>query len=447
MAKISGICFLDMDKGRDPEIVMPIVYFAETYLNCKIKFEFVWDLFTIYIKRPSLVILPNTVGSKWYFEISKYANKSGCIVFALISEGNLTVQSNYWGFNIDRKFYQDYLCLWSSRTFEYFINEFKKDKSKLAVTGAVGFDRYIINKYIDKREFLKRFNFEKYEKVISYAGWAFGKLYNETGVREIEGVHGKKNILRKKWMIKEQLNVESILKKTINDNKDILFILKQHPNETHPHISKISPNEIVRLREIENVLFISDELDIHDAISISDLWFGYETTTAIEAWMMGTETIMINPSSQQKTKIQNASIRIENIGRLQDVINEYYNNDMIECFYSTDKMKLRDETIASSIGIGDGNNHIRAGLLLADSIISSSCLRKKRKFRFVFLLRYILIRIGNVFYNKALFSFLPKFRKTIWIFENNRLENIARLKEGNYKYLDAYHNNLRNKYL
>ena len=39
--KYKILCFLDFDKGRDIEILMPVVYYAEKYLNADVKFAFI----------------------------------------------------------------------------------------------------------------------------------------------------------------------------------------------------------------------------------------------------------------------------------------------------------------------------------------------------------------------------------------------------------------------
>ena len=57
------------------------------------------------------------------------------------------------------------------------------------------------------------------------------------------------------------------------------------------------------------------------------------------------------------------------------------------------------------------------------------------------------MHLGSWFYIKELFVKLPKFKKTLWIFERFRLKNIDRLKTKYYKYLDEFYakNNLPEK--
>ncbi|NJM26601.1 MAG: hypothetical protein HC859_15140, partial [Bacteroidia bacterium] len=71
----------------------------------------------MYRYKPDLVLLPNSIGSPFYFKISRYAFQNGIKCFALVSEGNYWTNGIYdiFGFNTDRKFYHDYGCYWNKR--------------------------------------------------------------------------------------------------------------------------------------------------------------------------------------------------------------------------------------------------------------------------------------------------------------------------------------------
>ncbi len=189
--KIRILCYFDYDQGRDVEILLPVIYYAETYLNAEVEFAFLRDIHKIYKQKPDLVLLANAIGSELHFLISKYAFENKVPVFALISEGNFRTNGtfNYWGYNIDKKIYQDTICLWSKRTFDFLRNELPHEKEKMTVTGAVGFDRYKIYKFISKENYLRQIGYSQYKKVIVYAGWGFGKIFNKTGIIEVRNSH------------------------------------------------------------------------------------------------------------------------------------------------------------------------------------------------------------------------------------------------------------------
>src|SRR5690606_12847518 len=140
------LCFTYEDYGRDIEMLLPLRYFAERFLNCRFEHAFVYDVHAIYRKKPDVVCLPNTIGSALFFEISKYAHEQEIPVFALVSEGNFRTDGsfNYWGYNTAKQFYQEYICAWSQRTGDFLKAELPELEDRIVVTGGTGFDRYSI---------------------------------------------------------------------------------------------------------------------------------------------------------------------------------------------------------------------------------------------------------------------------------------------------------------
>ena len=452
--KIKTLVYLDYDKGRDVEILIPLLYYGEKYLNLDIEKAFIFDIDKIRRKKPDLVILANTIGSKNHHYIAKYAHENGIKVFALISEGNFRTNGtfNYWGYNTDKKFYQEYVCFWSKRTKEFMENELPQCKHKFVLTGATGFDRYKIYEFETKESFLKRYHLTQYKKVIGYAGWAFGKLYNPTGLMEIRNTHKEKAEERIKWMKQQQKLVENILRQAIENNPDTLFILKRHPNEIHPHLVQKDNNEMVNLAGYPNVLYLRNEEDVHTLISVSDIWLAFESTTVIETWMMkDMPTIFINPDPDFVRDINYKGVVIaKSYEKLQSLIDEYYTTGKVMEMYSPEKIQARKEIFEYVIGFPDGYNHIRAGYYLAKTvkkIQQESNNRKKVKLNPLYFTRHVLTTIGKPFYNKTVFSKLPKFKKTVWVFERQDLKNFETLKQKYYKYLDNFHkkNNIPEK--
>ena len=450
--KIKALCYFDYDKGRDVEILMPVIYYAEKYLNVEVEKAFIFDIDKIRRKKPDLVILANTIGSKNHHYIAKYAYENNIKVFALISEGNFRTNGtfNYWGYNTDKKIYQEYICHWSKRTLDFLSKELPQYKDKMVLTGATGFDRYKIYKFESKESFLKRYNLTKYKKVIGYAGWAFGKLHNSTGLMEIRNAHKENAEYRIKWMTEQQKLIESILRKSIENNPDILFILKRHPNEIHPHLVQQDNNEMINLVGYPNVLYLRNEEDIHTLISVSDIWTAFESTTTIEAWMMkNIPTLFINPDPNFKRDINyKGTVIVKSYNEFQEKIDEYYQTGKVHMMNDENKIKARIEIIKNVIGFADGFNHIRAGYYLTKTVNNITPNQRKRiKINPLFFTRYIMLSIGKYFYIKSIFKKLSKFKKTIWIFEKYKLSNIEPIKSKYYSYLDDFHakNNIPEK--
>ncbi len=450
-AKHKVLCLLYEDWGRDPEMLLPLIYFVEKYCNCEVSFDISWNTYSIYQKQPDIVLLPNTVGSTLFFEASKYAKKQGIKVFALISEGNFRTDGSFdfWGYNVDKIFYQDFVCCWSKLSCNFLKKELPEIKNKIVHTGATGFDRYSIYNFISKEEYLLKKNLTQYKKIIGYAGWAFGKLSNKQGLEELNFFfnYDPQKLI---WAEKQMYLVENILEESIKNNPDILFILKKHPSEENQSLSGDCLNEMSRLRHYPNVLYIKEKENVHDLINISDIWLGFETTTAIEAWLLNKITILINPDPNfNRDKLYKGSIISQDYKDLQNIIDEYYSSGKIEKFNEQDLTLYRKKIIEDTIGFNDGLNHLRTGYYFKQTVddIEKNGLRKIKVFSTKYFIKHILMVVGSFFYIKKLFLILPKLKKTVWIFENYQLKNINELKNKYYNYLDNFYkaNNLDDK--
>ncbi|NPA45591.1 MAG: hypothetical protein GXO24_00075 [Chlorobi bacterium] len=445
MSKIKTLVYFDNDKGRDVEILMPVLYYGEKYLNLEIEKAFIFDIDKIRRHKPDLVILANTIGSRNHHLIAKYAHQNGIKVFALISEGNFRTDGtfNYWGYNTDRKFYQEYICHWSERTRKFLVRELPEYADRMVVTGATGFDRYKIYDFETKESFLKRYGLEGFRKVIGYAGWAFGKLHNPNGLEELHETYKEHAPDFIRWMHRQQIEVENLLRTAIENNPDTLFILKRHPNEKHPHLTQPDNNEMVRLADYPNVLYLTDEEDVHTLISVSDIWTAFESTTVLEAWLMKPDmpTIFLNPDPDFKRDINyKGTVVVSEAEDFQNLIDEFYRKGKVEAMYTPERVEARHRIVRDVIGFADGMNHIRAGYYLAETVkkIRPGKTRKVKP-RLLYVARWLGLSLGQYFYYKPLFLRLPKFKKTVWIFDRHKLPGIERLKKRYYPYLDRFH--------
>jgi hypothetical protein len=439
------LCFIDFDKGRDIEILMPVVYYIERYLDADVKFEFLYNLHLIYIEKPHAVLVANSIGSRLHFLIVRYAAQNNIPVFTLFSEGNFRTDGTvyYYLYNPDRIFYEENICLWSKRTFDFMCNDLPQYKDKIVLTGATGFDRFKIYKFADRDTFFKRYNAKQYDKVISYFGWLFGKLFTDRGLEELDSFFTGQDVeAGKKWLQKQMNLVEDVLRKAIENNPDTLFILKRHPTEKQPHITLPDRNEMSQLAVYPNVIYVVKE-NVHDIISVSDLVLGFETTTALETWCIkDNPTILINPDVDfKRDKLYLGSLIVGNYTELQAVIDEYYSTGTIAAFNTVEKQTARKKLTSETIGFADGMNHIRTSFYFGKMIEKVSVdTIPKVKINIKYMRWFYMIRIGKLFYCKNIFIRLPKFKKTIWVFENMYLKNIPILKKEYYVYLDEFHN-------
>ena len=440
MTKIKAICYLEADKGRDVEILLPVIYYAERFLKIDVSFKFIYDIHAIYRDKPDLVILANTIGSHLHYQIAKYAYDNNIKVFALISEGNFRTDEafDYWGYNKSKNFFQEYICLWTTRTYNYLSDKEPGFKDKMVITGGTGFDRYKIHKFQTKEEFFQAYNLPEYKYIVSYAGWAFGKLYSKQGRDEISQNGFPPE--RFSWMEEQRKKIEEILRKSIENNPDVLFILKQHPNEFNPSIVGDHKNEMIALQSFKNTIYLNKNENISDLISVSDLWTGFETTTSVEAWLMGkNHTIFINPDPEfSRTNIIEGCVVVPDYESLQLLINELKSSNRIEACYDSKLEQSRKNIIQQTIGYSDGFNHLRAAYYLGKTVQEINPTKKVR-FNPNHYKKYILMQMGKYFFIEKIFTKLPKFKKTIWIFDNHKLKNINIVKNKYYSYFDDFY--------
>ncbi len=443
MNKTRVLCFLDNPLGRDTEIVLPIIYVLERQMGLEVKTRFVWDLLYMKLWKPDMVLLPNTKGHHMYVEAAFFAKKNEITVLALESEGNFKTDGSfyYWGYNKDKIIYQEWLTCWSQRTKDYLkpmVGE--QEQNKLVVTGGTGFDRYVFENFKSKEIFLKQWRLSGYDKVIGYAGWAFGKLYGAHIDQSF--LHFKKWKSRDealKWVESQRVFVKKVLETIIIDNPDKLFILKKHPKENYESDAIEGPNEMNELLHYDNVVYIMNEESIADLINVSDLWLAFESTTAVESWMLNKTTILINSEPNfPRSSPYWASLIVDSAEKLQRHIDDFYKKGRVPEFHTEELKKARRHAISSSIGFADGKNHLRV-MKYFSTCIPKAHLHKKVSLSFRHLRLYLLMHLGRFFYNKKLFLKLPKFKKTIYVFENRKMSGFEQRKSKCYGFLDQFY--------
>ncbi len=441
MSKPRVLCFLDNPLGRDTEILLPVIYCIEKYLGAHVKTKFLWDIFYIWIWKPDVILLPNIKGHHMYLEIAVFAKKNNITLLALESEGNFMTDGyyDYWGYNRKKIVYQEWLTTWSERTKSYLekiVDE--KYHPKLVVTGGAGFDRYAFEKFKEKSEFLSEYGYQEYDKVIGYAGWAFGKLYGthrDQSFLHFKGWKPRNEALE--WVESQRVYVRDILETIIKKNPDTLFIFKKHPKENFESDPHEGPNEMNELIHYDNVIYLKNEESIADLINVSDLWIAFESTTAVESWMLGKTTILINSEPDfPRSSPYWASVIVDTSLKLQECIQEHYSNGSIKQFL--EKSDLRDQAIKDSIGYADGMNHLRTMFYFKKSIPGKHQQRKV-SLSLRHLRLFLLMHLGRFFYNKILFLKLPKFKKTVYVFENRRMPGFEERRKICYEYLDEFH--------
>jgi surface carbohydrate biosynthesis protein len=346
---------------RDLHILMPVLTYLQKEYRLEYKVKSIFNGYYYLLKyRPKILVISGFAGACVNYDITKLAYSMGIKVVSLISEGNV-VDTDWllWNDNYSsRQLYLDKFLLWSKRTERMALSKYPYLDDKIVATGATGFDRYKLLNFKSKDSFLKENNL-KYKKIIGIASYGFCYLFGDFYKKRENiyvGMYGQDQI---DMYRNDLVRLQKIYREIINNNPDILFILRYHPGTID-----FEKNEFYGLEDLDNVFisnnFTSTDYQVADLINISDLWIAYETTTALEAWLLGKQTFLINPTRSDfiRENVHKGSPIVSNETEAQLLIDEYYLNGSIEAFQSLESE--RKKIIKDVIEFDDGKNHVRA---------------------------------------------------------------------------------------
>lgn len=350
-------------KGRDIDISEPVLSFLELKYNLRIIRKCCFRDWPYYLLkyRPKIVFIANGIGSIPQFNIVKTAHYLGIKVVTHFSEGDFTetpegVFEFFWGWNKDRVLYEDLHLEWSQRNIDLtskYIGQF--DKTKLS--GAIGFDKYKLlkSRFLSKSNFLKKYNKTIFKKVVGIAGWSFN-LFLDPNMDYTNSSYRLFSAEQFDRIKKSRDLVCDIIRSVVKKNTDTLFILKYHPL-----IPRDCYSEFCEVLPADNVIFLQSEEDIFNLINACDIWGAYESTTTMEAWLIGNKpTFLIQPIDNDfvRSKISEGSLRVKNEEDLQDLLDEYFTTGKSTSFNQLESK--RQMIIERIIQWSDGQNHQRA---------------------------------------------------------------------------------------
>lgn len=307
--------------------------------------------------KPKLLFVTNGVGAPINFQLVKYAALKGVKIVTLTSEGNFLDDAllfYIWGWNVDQQMYENVNMQWSIRTRELTIKKLPQLNKKIRISGGVGFDYYKIASHRDKNSFLSQYNRVQHSKVIGFGCWNFGVIFpSDSFYESFVQVIGENGIAR---FQKDRDLSNQVLLNIIEKNPDILFLLKEHPGNTRG----LFESGIAGVEKFPNVLILKKE-SIVDCIAVSDFWITYESTTVIEAWLLGKQTCLLNPSGIDfpRANVYKGSPNYPDVPTLQTAIDTFYSTHELPGFQAMESE--RKEVIRETIQWDDGLNHVRAG--------------------------------------------------------------------------------------
>ncbi|MBY8164128.1 hypothetical protein KW506_17560 [Vibrio fluvialis] len=317
-----------------------------------------------YHYRPKVLLITNFQGALTNHKICQEAKRLGIKVISLIAEGNIrekSVRQMTWGHNSQREIYFEKMLVWSQRSQALMLKYFPELEGKVKVSGGVGFDRYKLTSFKSKQEFIdeKKLN-KKYEFFVGLAGWGFDRVHEtEFYLKNKKALHegmrpGQIELHRNDFKLLTQHYLD-----LVTSNPHIFFIVRPHPGLTEYYY-----DEFKKLKDQPNVYYSKPrncEYSISDLISICDVWGGYETTTCLEAWLLGKQTFLFNPSGKDFVRdiTADGSLIIESYDEMNRSLMD------VEQFIrsiaaSREVIDKRKEVISDVIGYDDGKNHLRA---------------------------------------------------------------------------------------
>jgi len=412
------IDILDLEyssKGRDVDISEPILSYLENKYNLKIVRRCCYKNWQYYLLKykPKIVFIANGIGSLHHFNIVKTAYYLGLKVVTHLSEGDLSsgekfssFSAFFWGFNKDEVLYEDLHLEWSQKNVDLAV-QYSGQASKIKLSGAVGFDKYILlkNYFLQKEVFLNKYNKSSFRKIVGIAGWGFDVfiqeslgIYRPYEVIDFFSEENKRNVVLSKDLVNE------LLRETIIKNPDVLFILKQHPI-----LGEECYSEFKGLYEYTNTLLLKTEEAIYDVINVCDIWGAYESTTNMEAWLIGNKpTFLIQPIENDfnRSGIAAGSSVVRTGEDLNAFIEEYYEKGKVSSFEQLESK--REKIITNMIQWSDGKNHQRAAEYVYE--LYNAPISRKPK------LNFYLIRIYSRFIYK---KFTKQIRKLLRLTVHN----------------------------
>lgn len=316
--------------------------------------------------RPRLFFISNSVGAIENLELMRYAKQRGMLAVSLLSEGAFMGDATYlnqliWGWNKERTLYEDLHLQWSAFTRNITVGMYPELADRVKVSGGVGFDNYLIAPAQGVKErLLAKYGKEAYSRVIGVGCWNFGLFYPDDTRFEInrklyQGADAER-------FRQDGKDFDRTLEALANANKDILFLLKEHPGVELGHRG----SGIERVARCANVLTLKNEEPILDCIQASDLWVVYESTTSIEAWLLGKPTCLLNPSGRDfpRDRLNQGSPAFSSAEQMQAYIDVHYAG--LENPDFSKRAPIRKQLITEIIQWDDGLNHVRAGNEILD---------------------------------------------------------------------------------
>jgi hypothetical protein len=304
--------------------------------------------------RPRLLYVADPTGARINHEVSLFADRMGIPSVCVDAEGDYLEgmeDAMFWGHIADRQLRQRLKLQWSTRARAKALAVAPDLGNRLKVTGAVGFDRYLIRGFASKEDWRRKYGFAQ-RRMVGFAGWTFDYLTFPAERKELVQLYGPQTVERFEH---DRGALRALLAQLIRDRPGTMFVLKLHPGVIDP-----TETEFEGLDDFENVLVLKDEETVGDCINACDVWMAYDSTTCIEAWLLGRPTLFVNPSGGDfpRSKRYRGTPIVETLEDVDIALSEHESTARIAAF--DERQQTRTQLLADTLQWVDGKNHLRA---------------------------------------------------------------------------------------
>lgn len=341
------------------------------YLRVKglrVKEGFVFNGYRLIDKyNPKLMLITNSVGADINLKLVQYCISKKIPCISLLAEGNYLEGDNNtriftWGVNKREILFENFTLHWSRRTRNATLKLFPELQDRIKVSGSVNTDIYKIKTPSNTHDFLNKYGKNGYKRIIGVGCWDFGILEEDDHRYQTSlDQYGVETLINLKSE-KEKFN--NILNEIIFQNPEILFILKKHPGSVKGN----DTSGISNLNKFSNTLIIKNEESIFNIISVSNFWLTFESSTALESWLLGKQSCLLNPTNFEWNRdiIAEGSPIYRTLEELQNAIDIFYLKNELPGFLQ--KQKERDDLTKHFSEFTDGLNHVRVGNFIISQI-------------------------------------------------------------------------------
>ena len=314
--------------------------------------------------KPRLLYINCINGASINIDMMRYAKSRGIICVTGVAEGNFReseIDEFVWGNNRDKRIVEDVLLLWSEFSKTMTLRRYPELENDIRVAGSPGFDKYKIvrrddswlDTYVDK---------SKYENVIGLGCWDFGLVYEEDHryASYYESFLGREEI---DFFRRDRDKFNRELLELVASRPNTLFILKEHPGSHLGHFG----SAIEGCDAYENVVILKNEVSIAQCIGVADVWLSYESTTAMEAWAMGVQTALLNPSGTDfpmRSDVYRGQPFFTSAVEISAALDEFSENGEVPGF--AELADVRKQVTRDVMQWDDGFNHVRIGNIVLD---------------------------------------------------------------------------------